>query len=297
MIPERHLHAIELLPDLQHLDLFVPSDGTWSESTLEPLKHMRALTSLSLKIENMSGPLLVSQSLAELTQLQHLHLRCQSDDYLSDQAHLMQTVSKLTGLRTLVLDSMVESSPAELVGLGRLTYLELNTLDLEDPIFNVPPSFSLCTGLRHICLSYLADASDEVWRQICRSIVPLPHLDVLEVKCTDLSRVQPSSWALPRGLTSLTLDDCRMSMIPAAICCLPLLDHLSMVDLDHVGQLENLPRGAILTQSVVVGYQWTQVWGRTGGSGRCSAPPHFHGQIQPKLGSALGKECASALGT
>ena len=52
---------------------------------------------------------------------------------------------------------MLESIPAELDMLAHLTYLELGRLELADPHFAVPPSFSMCTELRHICLSYLID--------------------------------------------------------------------------------------------------------------------------------------------
>ena len=69
MTPERHLHAIELVSDLQQLDLDVPSDGSWSECTLEPLTHLNALTELRLNIREFHGPLLVSPLLAHLTQL------------------------------------------------------------------------------------------------------------------------------------------------------------------------------------------------------------------------------------
>ena len=245
MLLERHLHAIELMPNLQHLDLDVPSDGTWSESTLEPLRHMSGLTTLSLRIE-MSDPLLISPSLAALTQLQDLHLHCGSLQYKTDQDHLMQTVSKLTELRSLVLDGMVESIPVELERLPCLTYLELCSLNLTDPYFAIPPSFGMCTKLRHICLSYLEDASDEVWHHICRSLLLLPQLHALDDDNVDLPHVQPSSWVLPSSLTSLNIIKCRMSMLPAAICCLPQLKRLSIQDSDQAVQLTGLPRGPYL---------------------------------------------------
>ena len=223
MVPERHLHAIELLPNLQHLDLSLTSDGTWSESTLEPLKHMTALITLNLSICQMRGPLLVSPFLAQLTQLRELRLDCGPRGFDSEinQAHLMQTVSKLRGLRTLALDGMVESVPAGLERLAYLKTLELRRLDLEDSSFAIPSSFRLCTKLRHICLSLLDNASDEMWQLLCSVMLLLPDLLALNLSNMDLSEVHPSSWALSSSLTSLDLNECSISMLPAAVSCLP----------------------------------------------------------------------------
>ena len=258
MVPERHLHLMQLLPDLQHLELSLESDGTWNESTLEPLEHLRALTSLDLMINDMMGPLLLSPALAELTQLEDLCLWCVGGSAESGQARLMQIVSKLTGLQALQLNNMVESIPTDLGRLTRLTYLELRSLSFEDPLHVPPVSFGLCTKLRHICLSFLDNISDEAWQHVCRALQRLPCLDVLEVESVDLSGVQPCTWVLPSSLTSLHLDVCGMSIIPGAVCCLPYLKDLSMSDpyygsSSHDVQLASLPRGPYLHSLVSLG--------------------------------------------
>ena len=247
MIPECHLQAIELLPNLEHLHLLVPSDGTWSESTLDPLKYMKALTSLSLNIREIRGPLLLSPSLAQLTQLEDLNLESQNAFYdETSQAQFMQTVGKLTRLETLGLENMVESIPAELERLSCLTYLELSGLDFDDPHFAISPSFGMCTKLRHVCLSWFLHAINKAWLLLCRSLLLLPQLDTLDIRKVDLSGVQPSSWVLPLRLTELNLMGCRMSMFPAALCCLPHLAHLIVRDADQGMQLASLPRGPYL---------------------------------------------------
>ena len=170
MIPERHLHAIELLPDLQRLFLSMPSDGTWSKSTLEALAHMRALTSLKLNICKMSGPLLVPTSLAQLTQLQELRLDCGDGGSNEDsEAHLMQTISNLTGLRTLVLNDMVMGMPAGLERLACLTFLELESRSGGPKLYY--PSFLwslhqaqahplyLCSSVRSSLVAYMQIAT------------------------------------------------------------------------------------------------------------------------------------------
>ena len=227
MIPERHLQAVELLPDLQDLDLNMPSDGTWNESTLEPLQYMTALTSLTLNIYEMRGLLLLSPSLSHLTQLQHLRL--ETDEGWSDQisqAHLMQTVSKLTGLKSLALEDMVESIPAELERLACLTYLDLNGFDFDDPNFAIPPSFGMCIKLRRVCFSWFSQATDGAWLAFCTCLLLLPQSDDLNVSHPDLSEIHSSSWVLPSRLTTLNLINCRMKTFPAALCCLPQLRDL-----------------------------------------------------------------------
>ena len=250
MSPERHLHAFKLMPNLRHLDLQLTSDGSWSESTLEPLKHLSAATTLSLRIRDMSGPMLVSPFLAQLTQLQALFLHCEGVDREINQAHLMQTVSKLTGLASLGLDGMVESVPAELEKLANLTYLELSSINTEDVPFTIPSSFGLCLSLRHINLGFLEDPSDKMWQQVCSALLLLPQLHALDISNANLSEIQPSSWALPSRLTSLYLDECRLSRLPSAVCSLPQLEHLSVVDLDWHVQMANLPRGPYICNLV-----------------------------------------------
>ena len=249
MIPERHFQVIRLLPHLQHLDLQLESDGSWSESTLGPLKNMTALTSLSLTICEPKGPLLVSPLLAQLTQLQDLCLECEDPLYDDiSQAHLMQTVSKLIGLNTLGLFHMVQNIPAELERLPSLTHLKLGGLFWDDPNFAIPPSFGMCIQLRRICLSLFLGVCHEAWQMICNSLLLLPRLDALDVMHVDLSKVQPSSWALPSTLTSLNLSFCKMRMFPAALCRLPQLQHLTVRDWDRDQdlQLASFPTGPYL---------------------------------------------------
>ena len=254
MTPERHLHALQLLPNLQSLTLSVASDGNWNEHTLEPLRHLRALTSLSLTILYMFGPLLVSPALAQLTQLQALRLECQSDEGRQGVANddichdrLMRTVSKLTGLEALVLEDMVDRIPAELERLVHLTQLGLSILSFDDPDLAILPTFGMCTKLKHIRLSELDNASDEAWRLVCRALQLLPQLETLDVSYVDLSEVQPSSWALPLSLRSLTLSDCSMRTIPGAVCCLLHLQHLCLTRSPGWNvQLESFSKGPYL---------------------------------------------------
>ena len=240
MIPERHLYALELLPSLQQFIFCVQLDGDWSESRLEPLGHLKALTSLRLTIRDMIGPLLISPA---LTQLQELHLCCDGGSCdATSQAHLMQTVSKLMSLQSLALDNMVESPPAELERLVHLTYLELSSLGLEDPLLAASPAFGLCTKLEHVSLSYVGNASDSSWQHFCKSLQVLPRLDSLHITDTDLGEVHPYSWALPPNLTTLTLFDCSISVIPAAICCLSNLQQLCLTDSAIDDELARLPK-------------------------------------------------------
>ena len=225
MPPELQLQAITLSPHLQSLSLYLQSGGSWDEATLEPLKHLRALSSLSLEICEMKGPLLVSPSLAELTQLEDLLLGCVSVEglwsILSDETshnHLMGTIGQLTGLRSLGLTNMVDSLPAGLERLVRLPFLELGLFDLEARELDPSPAFVLCTKLRNLSLTWIGGGSDEAWRSICNSLRLLPCLDTLQVSHMDLSGVQPSSWALPLGMTQLQLDECGMSLLQYAVC-------------------------------------------------------------------------------
>lgn len=72
--PQQHLFAMEALTALSSLTLELKSSGHWHSNVLEPLQHLTALTWLSVKIEGLSGPLLVATALTRLTQLNHLYL-------------------------------------------------------------------------------------------------------------------------------------------------------------------------------------------------------------------------------
>ncbi len=250
MIPERHLYALELLPQLTDLTLNLRSDGTWNEETLKPLKDLTSLTSLDLQISRMMGPLLVSPSLTQLSKLRNLQLTCSSSGDAEccnqeSQEHLMGTISQLTGLRSLELTEMVESMPAELGALLQLTSFELRSPKYRPPFF-IPPSFSWCTRLRHLRFSHLPKASDETWQQVCRALLLMPRLKSLHIHFSDLSQVQPCSWSLPPRLTSLQLADCGMTTIPAAVCALKRLQDLWIGGSWVPGKLTCLPQGAYL---------------------------------------------------
>ncbi len=250
MTPERHLYALELLPQLTDLTLNLASDGNWTQDTLEPLKELAGMTSLDVTISMMMGPLLVSPSLTQLSKLQNLCLTCSSadDDEHYDQEsqeHLMGTISQLTCLRSLDLREMVETVPAELGALVQLTSFDLRSRNHRPP-FVIPPSFSQCTKLCHLHLAHLPKASDETWQHVCKALLLMPGLNSLHIHFADLSEVQPCSWSLPSALTSLRLDDCRMSTIPAAVCALERLQELWTGAPWRPVKLTCLPQGAYL---------------------------------------------------
>ena len=226
MVPERHLYIAQSLPQLEDLTLSIPSGGTWKEDTLEPLKHLTALTSLNLKINNLDQPLLVSTALSGLTCLQSLSLEDEEDFWATAQDHLMQTVSKLKGLTNLSLSGMVDNMPAELGELAQLAHLKLINFDRDGQPFNVPASLCLCTNLQLLHLGNLTPVSANGWRRICMSLFALPALDALVISQTDLSSVSPGQWALNSRLTHLELQGCDIHSVAPAICSLPLLQEL-----------------------------------------------------------------------
>ncbi len=251
MIPERHLPIIQLLPCLKSLRLALDSDGTWNEHTLDPLKHLRALTSLDLCVRGTKGPLWLSPSLCHLTELQELRLQCEDSVVVDEsQSEMVNIVSRLTTLRMLLLDGMLLDVPAQLGALARLTRLELWNLPELDQPFTIPPSFSLCTNLQHLCLQGPPIVDDEAWQHVCKSLILLTSLTALTITEVELSEVLPSSWSLPSGLTSFVLSDCRTKTLPSAVCSLPRLKNLKISDLRYrhgtaVG-LTALPAGPYL---------------------------------------------------
>ena len=249
MTPERHLHVLELLLQLKNLNLHLESDGTWHEDTLEPLTHIRVLTALELAIAGMTEPLCISPKLSQLTQLQELCLECVDSLYdRQSQEHLMNTISKLTLLQYLQLESMLETMPPQMGSLAQLTQLNLLNCRHSAMKLSMPPSCSPRTNLQSLLLQNLASASDKAWQHVCSWLVLLPQMTEFAIFAADLSRVQPSSWSLPSGLTRFTLEECRMSIIPAAVCCLPRLQHLLMSDDEECdeAQLMGLPVGPYL---------------------------------------------------
>ncbi len=232
MIPERHLPIIRLLPCLKSLSLQVQSDGTWKEHTLAPLSHLRALTSLHLCINGTDvDPMWLSPSLTHLTRLQDLRLHCRDpchDEEHSD--HMMGIVSRLTTLRMLCLDGLLEDFPAQLGALAKLTRLDVWNLRYPRQLCAIPPSFSLCTNLQHLCLQGPRDICDELWQHVCELLILLPKMTDLTIDKIHLPKVQPSSWSLPLALTSLVLSDCSLRIFPAAVCSLPRLQNLQISD-------------------------------------------------------------------
>ncbi len=248
MTPERHLHVMECLPQLKSLSLSVSSDGTWSPATLDPLTHLRSLTRLDLCISQMIGSLEISPLLTCLTQLHDLRLDCSWKDLCEiSPDHLMSTVSKLTTLETLTLVGLVDCVPPQLGALAQLTQFNLRELGSNSPEFAIPPSFSLCTNLQHLSFSYCGNASNEGWQHACSLLSLLPCMKDLAISELGLSGVHPSSWSLPSELTSLALDYCGMSTVPAAICDLTNLQQLSILDSDEARvELTALPKGPYL---------------------------------------------------
>ncbi len=249
MVPERHLHVVECLPQLKSLILDVRSDGTWDEATLQPLSYLNSLTYLFLGISKLQAPLWTSPSLTHLTQLQVLRLNSWEPGYGEARTdHLMETVSKLTTLRLLALDGMVNCVPAQMGALAQLTQLDLGNLGLDRPVFTIPPSLSLCSNLEALSFWGCPAASDETWQHACRLLHSLPCMTDLAISALDLSGVRPSSWSLPSELTYLSLEDCGISTMPAAICDLAKMQELTMSDTgreDQV-QLAALPTGPYL---------------------------------------------------
>ena len=249
MVPERHLHVVECLQQLKSLSLFVVSDDTWDQATLEPFTNLSSLTSLCLVIQKLKGPLWTSPLLTHLTRLRELRLQCWGAGHgKTSPDHLMETVSKLTTLETLVLIGILDYMPAQLGALSQLTQIDIGNVGFGRPVFAIPPDFSLCINLQRLHLSECPDASDKSWKQACTLLHLLACMTDLAIRALDLSKVRTSSWLLPSELTSLELEGCGISTMPATICNLAKLRHLTMSDPGREDQLKltALPTGPYL---------------------------------------------------
>ena len=244
--PFNHLYIVKLLPKLESLSLAMPCGDEWEEDTLEPLKHLTALTRLSIEAYNLKGPLLISPMLTVLTQLRDVQLACTDRISSIDQpSHdcFMQVLSGLTGLARLSLSNIQTFVPAELSDLQQLAHLALRSFTHE-PLVAIIPYFRSCTKLKHLHLGFLPDMNTCMWQEVCTSLNLLSELNHLEVRDAGLSKVQSDAWAFGTNLTNLELTCCQITAIPPAVCSIALLQELSIVDL--YAPMACLPRGAYL---------------------------------------------------
>ena len=243
MVPEQHLSALGFLTNLQTLTLKLDSNGEWSAMTLEPLKVLTALTHLSIGIQSLQGALLVSPELAKLTQLQTLYLRALNSNRIN-QGHLMDTISRLSGLTGLDLNGMVNDAPAELAALEHLQawYFRAPSPSYANTKFTIPACLTSCSNLSYISLANLSQATVRAWWGLCRSLLCLPALDSISFIDTNLADALPAAWAPSTRLTFLNLSNCNIDSLPSAACQLPLLQHLRMIGMP----LLHLPGGEYL---------------------------------------------------
>ena len=234
LVADRHLYVMEFLPKLLSLTLLLKYAPNWNATTLAPLRHLRRLTYLNISVSDMSKLLMVSPTLAQLTQLQELRLT----DLVSyrrprDQDDLFWTVSQLTNLTELSLTCMLQNVPAEVASLSRLQHLHLGEAyphqhgTIAAPM-SFPASLALCSELHHLTLTSLSMASVKGWWGICRSLILLPGLSHLTITDTHLELVAPGDWAFSSHLTSMCLINCGLKKVPAAACQLPTLQHLTI---------------------------------------------------------------------
>ncbi len=243
--PQHNLFIMEHLPKLKSLRLQVHSAGHWDESTLESLKHLTALTTLEMNIQDLGGPLLVSPELSTLTQLKNLELHAsQRPLQVPGEADLMQAISQLTSLTRLSLIGMLTNVPPQLANLPKLASLALLKFPFGGPALSIPACLTLCSDLEHISLGHLSINSTSAgsWWGLCHSLQCLPSLASLSFAIIDLSRVPESAWTLPSCLTYLCLTSCEVASLPPAIRQLSSLESLTLLG----SPIEKLDDGAYL---------------------------------------------------
>lgn len=226
--PQQHLFAIEALTALTSLTLEVKSSGHWHSDVLEPLQHLTALTCLSVKVEGLSGPLLVAPALTRLTQLNFLYLIAEGCRLQGGQDQIMQTVSQLSNLKALHLGAMVKDIPAELAALEHLEQLYLAAPPFQNTASVIPACLTSCSNLSYISLANLSQATLKGWWGLCRSLLCLPALEGLTISKSNLAAVPPAAWALSTRLTFLNFFESQLVEIPAAACQLTSLRELRM---------------------------------------------------------------------
>ncbi len=259
--PESRLAFVHSLPRLESLDLSSLSI-TAAETTLEQLQRLQSLTSLSLGTHSSHAPLQLSRVLSHLTRLRHLRLTCTGARCSSEsQAHLMHTVSKLTGLTCLDLSGTLTSIPAELSALDQLEVLCVRDVSYRygyTPFtpFTISSAIESCTRLEHLTLdgvSTIGLITKKRWQDVWDVLLLLPRLQHLVFRRMDTQHVD--AWRLPPQLTALELYDDVMSELPAAICNLPLLQKLTVtcgptlhwrVMSPHGAKLQCIPNGPYL---------------------------------------------------
>ena len=180
----------------------------------------------------------ISPTLAHLTQLQELRLTCVPNDpvgcrQIRNHDKHLGIISQLTNLTGLSLTCMVQNVPAEVASLSRLQHLHLGESYPHQhrviaTSLSFPASLALCSELHHLTLTSLSMASLKGWWGICRSLILLPGLSSLTIQDTHLELVGLGDWVLSSHLTSLCLIDCGLRKVPAAACQLPNLQHLTM---------------------------------------------------------------------
>ena len=223
LLPQHEFSFLRSLPKLEALSLKLEDLSEWEDNILEPLRHLTALTSFHLMVSRWIKSLVISPALGQLTKLVNLRLeREEVDMEPADQAHLMQSISRLTSLTDLSLHSVLEDVPSELTNLASLVVMHLGPFPDGVPC-KFPATLAGCSSLERLSLSGLLVASCRAWEDVCASILSLPALQALEITDTDLYAVPASAWKLSTQLTQLRLDTCELKTIPQAVSQLPLL--------------------------------------------------------------------------
>lgn len=227
-----HLRIIKYLPKLISLNLEF-QDDCFSDDTFEPLTHLTALTRLGISITDADRRFHVAPGLAQLIELRSLKLACAAYDPYPEPSTPFEIVSQLTNLTHLALHGMLDSVPAEIANLCKLQQLHLQELRPSyyssfPSALSFPATLTLCSGLRHVSLMNLSAATVKAWWGICRSLLSLPMLVSLRIADTNLYDVPSGDWAFSRQLTCLELSCCHMDTVPAVVCELPFLQHLTV---------------------------------------------------------------------
>lgn len=259
-----HLRIMRYLPRLLSLSLEFRDDRC-SNDSFEPLRHLTALTRLGITIIDAGRRFDAAPALAKLLELRSLKLACTSYDTYTAPSRPFETISQLTNLTNLSLYGMLDSVPAEIANLQKLQQLHLQELRVSycsrfPTALSFPATLALCSELRHVSLMNMSAATVNAWWGVCRSLLSLPVLESLRIADTDLGDVASGDWALSSKLMCLELSSCQMGTIPAAVCELPHLQHLTVTGrrlkrLDGGAYLNNLRSMTVQCSHATDGWQ------------------------------------------
>lgn len=238
-VPEESLYIFKELTLLRSISLDMRSNGSWKESTLQPLSHLKHLHHLCLVIAEMdTAPMLLSPGISSLTGLTFLSLTRISNggEHVIDMPNLTRAVSGLTNLGILSLAGVVDSIPASFSNLRQLKQLTVRDFEIAGPAITVPAELHACSTLEKLHLEDLSNASAQAFPEMCNILCQLPCLCQLEIDSDNLSDIDASACNFSSNLTELELI-CGMTMLPPSVRCMTNLRSLSFYHFDARGNI------------------------------------------------------------